>query len=64
MNKYKEENWITEEVALHYAVEMMRVLNTVHDCGIIHGDVKPDNFIILSDDEDTEQVIVKYIEYS
>ena len=64
MNKYKEENLITEEVALHYAVEMMRVLNTVHDCGIIHGDVKPDNFIILSDDEDTEQVIVKYIEYS
>lgn len=64
MNKYKEENWITEEVALHYAVEMMRVLTTVHDCGIIHGDVKPDNFIILSDDEDTEQVIVKYIEYS
>eukprot|EP00794_Sanderia_malayensis_P020252 gene20252-22236_t len=50
VNKWKQENFkVTEQIALAYALEICKIVNTVHDCNIIHGDIKPDNFLFTSD---------------
>lgn len=38
---------LLEKTALYYAIEMMKILECIHDCGIIHGDIKPDNFVLF-----------------
>ncbi|KAI4333945.1 hypothetical protein L6164_018693 [Bauhinia variegata] len=35
-----------EVLCIYYTIEMLRMLETLHDCGIIHGDFKPDNLLI------------------
>ena len=44
-------HYITEETSLFYGLEMLNILESIHDCGIIHGDIKPDNFVLLQDTE-------------
>ena len=29
-----------------YTIELLRMVEALHQCGIIHGDIKPDNFLI------------------
>lgn len=36
--------------ALEYAEQMIAAVAYVHECGLIHCDIKPDNFIIFDDD--------------
>ena len=36
---------VTEELALMYAADICRIVKAMHDCNIIHGDIKPDNFL-------------------
>ena len=48
VNKYKVKKKTMEEgVIFYYAIVLLRILETLHTCGIIHGDVKPDNFLVL-----------------
>ena len=48
VNKYKVNNKNMEEgVAFFYAIALLRILETLHSCDIIHGDIKPDNFLVL-----------------
>ena len=47
VNECKKNENIREETALYYAIQMMNILQCIHDCGIIHGDIKPDNFVLL-----------------
>ncbi|XP_050382639.1 mitotic checkpoint serine/threonine-protein kinase BUB1 [Argentina anserina] len=35
-----------EELCIYYTIEMLYMLETLHDVGIIHGDFKPDNLLI------------------
>ena len=37
---------VPETVLLYYGYEMLSNLSTLHQCGIIHADVKPDNFML------------------
>ncbi|KAG8386863.1 hypothetical protein BUALT_Bualt03G0193200 [Buddleja alternifolia] len=44
-----------EVLCIYYTVEMLRILETLHDAAIIHGDFKPDNLLIrYSRDDPTE----------
>eukprot|EP00698_Gefionella_okellyi_P012006 TRINITY_DN320_c0_g1_i1.p1 TRINITY_DN320_c0_g1~~TRINITY_DN320_c0_g1_i1.p1 ORF type:complete len:994 (-),score=220.48 TRINITY_DN320_c0_g1_i1:101-2641(-) len=43
-----------ELLAMFYTVELLKVLESLHKVGIIHGDVKPDNLLIRNDDCDDE----------
>ena len=51
VNRRKQMHYITEETSLFYGLEMLNILESIHDCGIIHGDIKPDNFVLLQDTE-------------
>lgn len=35
-----------EVLCIFYTIEMLRILETLHSVGIIHGDFKPDNLLI------------------
>ncbi|EYU42135.1 hypothetical protein ABFS82_13G031200 [Erythranthe guttata] len=44
-----------EVLCIYYTIEMLRILETLHDVGIIHGDFKPDNLLMrYSRDDPTE----------
>ena len=47
MNAYNSNRTIVPETVLfYYGYEMLSALATLHRCGIIHADVKPDNFML------------------
>lgn len=35
-----------EVLCIYYTIEMLQMLETLHDTAIIHGDFKPDNLLI------------------
>ncbi|SCU85973.1 LADA_0D11254g1_1 [Lachancea dasiensis] len=42
---------LDEILCMYFAVELMKVLECIHDVGIIHGDLKPDNCMIRFEDD-------------
>jgi checkpoint serine/threonine-protein kinase len=41
-------------IVVYYAIELLRMAETLHKIGIIHADISPDNLLILN--EETEEV--------
>lgn len=35
-----------EVLCIYYTTEMLHMVETLHDVGLIHGDFKPDNLLI------------------
>lgn len=35
-----------EVLCIYYTIEMLHMVETLHDVGLIHGDFKPDNLLI------------------
>ena len=53
MNHYRTaQRTVPESVICTYALDMMRCVDGIHRAGIIHGDIKPDNWL-LRDKENT-----------
>ncbi|XP_012582848.1 PREDICTED: mitotic checkpoint serine/threonine-protein kinase BUB1 isoform X2 [Condylura cristata] len=48
INLYKNttEKVMPQALVLSFAIRMLYMIEQVHDCQIIHGDIKPDNFIL------------------
>ncbi|KAF4016092.1 hypothetical protein G4228_007620 [Cervus hanglu yarkandensis] len=48
INLYKNtpEKVMPQALVLAFAIRMLCMIQQVHDCEIIHGDIKPDNFIL------------------
>jgi checkpoint serine/threonine-protein kinase len=44
-------NKMDETLIMYYAIEMLSIAESMHNSGIIHGDIKPDNFLIFGTDE-------------
>lgn len=39
---------LDENVAMFYTIELLRIMEALHKCGIIHGDIKPDNLLVVN----------------
>lgn len=51
INAYKQKGCrMDENLVIYYAIEMFKIVHTIHQIGIIHGDIKPDNFLILNEE--------------
>jgi hypothetical protein len=55
LNSYRKANKkMDEQLCMFYALELLRCVEACHKCGIIHGDIKPDN-VMLRDDTAEDQ---------
>jgi checkpoint serine/threonine-protein kinase len=39
-----------ETLVIYYTIEMLKMVEELHSIGIIHGDFKPDNLLVLNGD--------------
>lgn len=48
-----------ESLVMYYAIEILKIVEAMHESGFIHGDIKPDNFLLRDKDsaEMAESVI-------
>ncbi|KAG8229801.1 hypothetical protein J437_LFUL005882 [Ladona fulva] len=37
---------LPEVLALYFSINLLKILSCLHTCNIIHGDIKPDNFLL------------------
>ncbi|XP_012875174.1 PREDICTED: mitotic checkpoint serine/threonine-protein kinase BUB1-like [Dipodomys ordii] len=60
INLYKNtpEKVMPQAIVISFAIKMLHMIEQVHSCEIIHGDIKPDNFILgnrfLKQDDDDD----------
>lgn len=38
---------LVETLAVFFTIEMIQIVEHLHKCQIIHGDIKPDNFLLM-----------------
>lgn len=38
---------LVECIAIFFTIEMIQIVDYLHKCQIIHGDIKPDNFLLM-----------------
>lgn len=48
VNLYKKlpEKVMPQALVIYFAVKILHMVEELHSCQIIHGDIKPDNFIL------------------
>ncbi|XP_063883652.1 uncharacterized protein LOC135112755 [Scylla paramamosain] len=47
VNKYRAiGKTMPEDIAMFFMIEILSILEAVHNCNIIHADIKPDNFLV------------------
>lgn len=54
---------LKDAVAVWAALEIMKVVNCLHTVGIIHGDIKPDNFMIVPNTDGEYSNSIKLIDF-
>lgn len=55
LNIYKKNGKsMPEELVIYYTLEIMHIVQLLHQHKIIHGDIKPDNFLLLSSQDEVE----------
>lgn len=50
-NSGNPEAGMDEVLAMFFSVELFRTVEALHACGLLHGDIKPDNCLVRFDDE-------------
>jgi checkpoint serine/threonine-protein kinase len=38
---------LMETLTIFFTIEMIQIVEHLHKCQIIHGDIKPDNFLLM-----------------
>ncbi|XWJ91946.1 AAA domain-containing protein [Phytobacter ursingii] len=50
-------------ILLKFSLSLINAIITLHDMGITHGDLKPDNVLILSDGDCYEPLLIDYLDF-
>lgn len=60
INLEKERNGgpLDETLCMYFAIELLKVLESIHEVGIVHGDLKPDNCMLRF--EESSEPLSKY----
>lgn len=37
-----------ESLVMHFSVQILNIVSHLHACNIIHADIKPDNFLLMT----------------
>lgn len=49
------------KVIIHFGLQMLKIIKDIHDCGIVHCDLKPSNFLIKNNSQNqTEVYLIDY----
>jgi serine/threonine protein kinase/formylglycine-generating enzyme required for sulfatase activity len=56
----EEEGVVGESRALDLVVQILAALAAAHDAGVIHGDVKPDNLVLVGEGDSERLVLVDF----
>lgn len=59
--KQKSGKAIKENVCIHFCIEMLKVVQAMHEVQIIHADLKPDNFLVQI--HPTESIKLQLIDF-
>ncbi|KAI6646712.1 Mitotic checkpoint serine/threonine-protein kinase BUB1 [Oopsacas minuta] len=51
INQMKVKRGINDSITVQFALEVMYLVGTLHSIGIVHNDIKPDNFMLRSNDQ-------------
>jgi serine/threonine protein kinase len=43
---YSIKDPVPEDLMLHWMIELLSIAEKMQQCRIIHGDIKPDNFVL------------------
>src|SRR6185503_8474463 len=57
----QDEATVAEARALDLVLELLAALSAAHDAGVIHGDVKPDNLVLVGEGESERLVLVDFV---
>ena len=49
-----------ETLAMFYTIEMLRTVQTMHSCGIFHGNVTADKFLLRNDRREGDGWIMQW----
>ncbi|GFR21453.1 hypothetical protein TNCT_393361 [Trichonephila clavata] len=71
VNMYKQKNEnIPETIIMYLTFEMLHIVSKIHECKIIHGDIKPDNILIrnvsnfnIQDSFSLKTTFLKFIDF-
>ncbi|KAI0183391.1 kinase-like domain-containing protein [Xylaria flabelliformis] len=54
---------LTTSQKQHISIDIALGLHAIHEAGFIHGDLKPDNVIILAHDDPNRQLVAKILDF-